>query len=63
MDDENFILAKVRELQRIIHEIQSESMHLPEQFLVASTIYKLLPSWKESCEVCVQSKYDKKNSC
>lgn len=39
--------TQVREIQRIIREVKLEGKHLPDQFSLASTIYKLLPSWKE----------------
>lgn len=44
MEEEKSVLSQVRELQKIIYEIKSEGMDLPELFLVASTIHKLPPS-------------------
>ncbi|XP_050211805.1 uncharacterized protein LOC126661963 [Mercurialis annua] len=47
MSDEKSVEAQSHELQKIAHEIISESMVLDEQFQVAVLIDKLPPSWRD----------------
>ena len=46
MEEGKSMIAQVRDFQKIIHEVQTKGMDLPEQFIVGSTIHKLPPSWK-----------------
>lgn len=47
MQEGIFVINQARDFQKIIHELESEDMSLPEQFVVASAIHKLLSSWKD----------------
>ena len=51
------MITQVRDFQKTIHDVQNEGMELAEQFVVGSTIHKLLPLWKD---FGINLKHDKK---
>ena len=43
----NTVISQVQEFQLILHEIEAESMNLPETFQVATIIEKPSPAWRD----------------
>lgn len=47
MVDSKTVVAQVRELQVIVHDIHAEGMVIDESFQVATMTEKLPPRWKD----------------
>lgn len=47
MEEGKSMITQVRNFWKIIHEVQTEGMNIPKQFVVAGTIHKLPPSYKD----------------
>ena len=47
MVDSKTVISQVQEFQLILHEIEAESMILPETFQVATIVEKLPPAWRD----------------
>ena len=47
MVDNKTVISQVQEFQLIFHEIEAESMNLPETFQVATIVDKLPPVWRD----------------